>query len=82
MVQLKRKAKINNNRVKSHACSLPQKIHVVTYFFVASDKLFKLHDKISFANNLYEFIDLVAIKFRFGQTFLQTCFKINVIFGH
>ena len=40
---------------------------VVIYIFVASDDLFKFFRKISFANNLSEFIDVVALKFGFRQ---------------
>ena len=80
-IKEKRKV-INHNCVNSHACTLSQNIHIVTYHFVASDNLFKLYQKLSFAGNLPEFIDQVTIKFRFEQTFLQKCFQIYVIFGY
>ena len=69
-MHLKKEA-INHNWVKNHGCSLPKNIHVVTYLFVACDSLLKLFQGISFVKYLSELIDCVAIKFRFGQTFLQ-----------
>ena len=59
-----------------------QNIHVVSYIFIASDNRFRLDAKIGFANNLSEFIDKVAIEFKFGQTILQKCFQTYAIFKH
>ena len=61
------------NLVHSHACGLPKTIQVVTCPFLMRNNSFKLLRKISFANVLSEFIDLVAVDFRFGQTFLRKC---------
>ena len=49
----------------------------VIYLFAAVDNVFLIISQITFANNFVEFID---IKFRFGQTFFQKCFQINVMF--
>ena len=56
---------------------------VVIYIFVASDDLFKFSRKISFANNLSEFIDVVAIKFGLRQGLIcRFVFQNKVIWQH
>ena len=68
-----------------HACCLPQNINVGTNILVASENLFefqkkkkKNNNKKQLFNNLSEFIDKVAIKFKFGRTFLQKCFQTKI----
>ena len=55
---------------------------VVIYIFVASDDLFKFSRKTSFANNLSEFIDVVAIKFGFFFFFFFFFFFKTKLYGN
>ena len=83
VVQLKKETNLSSMiRLTTMHGTFPQNMYVVTYIFVPSDIYFSILTKIRFTKNHSELLDYVAIKFRFRETFLQTCFQTSIVFGH